>query len=204
MVGDHAIILDERADRYTKLDRISSQALKQCLAGIEVEAAPDPLSYLLELGVIVPAHDHQLTSVVMPPLGVRSIDHAIGQTGSLRPIATAFHLAAARRQLHAQGLAATLAEARQRAARCQDQNDDRAAAIARNFRVSRGWLPFPRACLPDSLALHAMLCRRSVRSTLVIGVRDYPFSAHCWVQSGSLVLTDQAEELHALVQILAL
>lgn len=203
MIGDHAIILNEHSDRYTKLDSGLSHALQQCLAATPVKTAADRIARLEKMGLIVPAAEAADPGAA-PPAATHSIDQSLGPTGPLRPFATALRLAAARRRLRVQGLAQTLADARQRATRCWREDENRAAAIACNFHASRGWLPFARACLPDSLALHAMMCRQSVRTTLIIGVRDYPFSAHCWVQAGALVLTDPLDDIHALVPILAL
>jgi hypothetical protein len=45
-------------------------------------------------------------------------------------------------------------------------------------------LPFDSRCLMSSLVLTAMLARRGIASSLVIGVRPEPeFAAHAWVES---------------------
>ncbi|MBC7673069.1 MAG: lasso peptide biosynthesis B2 protein, partial [Polaromonas sp.] len=50
-------------------------------------------------------------------------------------------------------------------------------------------------CLYDSLTLIHFLAMRGLFPTWVIGVRIHPFSAHSWVQSGSVVLNDLAERV---------
>lgn len=44
-------------------------------------------------------------------------------------------------------------------------------------------------CLPNALAMRSMLFRAGLAADLVIGV-TMPFQAHCWLQSGDMVLND--------------
>ncbi|BAL94043.1 lasso peptide biosynthesis B2 protein [Rubrivivax gelatinosus] len=57
-------------------------------------------------------------------------------------------------------------------------------------------------CLYDSLALLLFLASEGHCPRWVVGVRTRPFAAHSWVQSGSLVLNDQAEHVRAFSPIL--
>jgi hypothetical protein len=45
-----------------------------------------------------------------------------------------------------------------------------------------GVLPRDPRCLRTSLVLTALLARRGIPATLVIGVRPHPFAAHAWVE----------------------
>lgn len=49
-------------------------------------------------------------------------------------------------------------------------------------------------CLPRSIALARLLARYDCRSEVVLGVKLRPFAAHCWVQSGQLILNESVEE----------
>jgi Transglutaminase-like superfamily len=49
------------------------------------------------------------------------------------------------------------------------------------------------SCLFDSIVFAHFLIRHAVPVNLVFGVRVNPFAAHCWVQSGSRVLSDTLE-----------
>ena len=69
-------------------------------------------------------------------------------------------------------------------------NTDRIVDEARRFAEVHLYLPRLARCLPHSLALNAFLQRRECPSQLVFGVRTHPFEAHCWVQSGAVVLND--------------
>jgi hypothetical protein len=52
-------------------------------------------------------------------------------------------------------------------------------------------------CLLDSLAVHDFLSRFGIASSLVVGVRTCPFSAHAWIQVGPCVVNDIAEIVRA-------
>lgn len=74
---------------------------------------------------------------------------------------------------------------------------------ARRFRTMRPFVPGLTRCLPHALLLRAFLERLDQPSTLVIGVRVFPFEAHSWVQAGSVVLTDDFERLAGFTAIVA-
>jgi hypothetical protein len=59
-------------------------------------------------------------------------------------------------------------------------------------------------CLNRSLALLHLCYRRASAPTFVIGVRTNPFVAHCWVQTGNLVLNDRSEHARLFTRIFAL
>lgn len=58
------------------------------------------------------------------------------------------------------------------------------------FRRARLYIPIEPRCLPDSLALIRFLARRQRYGSIIFGVTYEPFSAHCWVQTGNLILND--------------
>lgn len=55
-----------------------------------------------------------------------------------------------------------------------------------------GALPRDPRCLTKSLVLTALLARRGIAATLVIGVRTDPFAAHAWVEQGGRPLLPPA------------
>ncbi|MBB3812652.1 hypothetical protein FHY13_000958 [Xanthomonas arboricola] len=65
------------------------------------------------------------------------------------------------------------------------------------FRRARVWVPVEMRCLLDSVALARFLRRRQLDAQVVFGVALDPFSAHCWVQTGDLVLNDTVGNVHA-------
>lgn len=58
------------------------------------------------------------------------------------------------------------------------------------FRRVRLYVPVGMRCLVDSIAMARFLRRRNLHTHVVFGVAVDPFSAHCWVQTGDLVLND--------------
>lgn len=111
-----------------------------------------------------------------------------------------FDLVRIRRALRTRPIADVVA----RAAGAQGEIDSDAtdaSLVARRFAAARHAVPIARNCLPDSLALIARLARCNIPSTLVFGVKLDPFAAHCWVQSGHLLLTDRLEEVERFTPV---
>ena len=75
--------------------------------------------------------------------------------------------------------------------------------IAAVFARLRPWSPVGGACLKRSYQLLAYLRRLGLDAEWVIGVRAWPFMAHCWLQSGPVALDDDVERLVAYTPILA-
>ena len=67
---------------------------------------------------------------------------------------------------------------------------DYCIVLARRFAEAHLHLPGLARCLPRSLALIDYLDRHGAPAQLIFGVRTHPFEAHCWVQSGNVVLND--------------
>ncbi|KHL54588.1 lasso peptide biosynthesis B2 protein [Xanthomonas cannabis] len=75
--------------------------------------------------------------------------------------------------------------------------EQRLTDAASVFRRARVWVPVEMRCLLDSVALARFLRRRQLDAQVVFGVALDPFSAHCWVQTGDLVLNDTVGNVHA-------
>jgi hypothetical protein len=80
---------------------------------------------------------------------------------------------------------------------------ERARELGAVFQRAAVWLPISRKCLVRSFVLLRFLQRSGVRARWVLGVRTWPFSAHCWVQHGGVVLDDAAERLVVYEPIVA-
>ena len=63
-------------------------------------------------------------------------------------------------------------------------------AAAHDFLEARKLVPVGARCLLDSLAMAKFLKRRYMHVNVIVGVTSDPFSAHCWVQAGNMVLND--------------
>jgi hypothetical protein len=76
--------------------------------------------------------------------------------------------------------------------------------LARAFEAASPWLPWQGACVFRSFMLMRLLSRAGVHDLhWVFGVKTWPFSAHCWVQQGDVVLSDYAENLPRFSPIFA-
>lgn len=69
------------------------------------------------------------------------------------------------------------------------------------FNRVRVYIPIEMCCLIDSLAMVRFLAKRGLHAHLVMGVACDPFSAHAWVQHGSLVLNETVGTAQACVPI---
>ena len=79
----------------------------------------------------------------------------------------------------------------------------RIATLSQDFFRLRPFVYSSRdKCLYDCLVLLEFLAYFDLFPTLVIGVATFPFRAHCWLQYGSLVLTDYVEHTRAYGPIL--
>lgn len=68
-------------------------------------------------------------------------------------------------------------------------------AIASAYRALRMLVGGYDRCLLYSLAMSRSLSRQRIDHDIVFGVRARPFQAHCWVQSGDILLNDRVENV---------
>ncbi|WP_332817680.1 lasso peptide biosynthesis B2 protein [Sphingopyxis sp.] len=195
-----AVALDVAADRYYLLAEADAATLaalsKRALDAIDVTCA----SRLAERGLIGSGPGPAIAPIEMTGLDESALELP-GPRERVGTLEAGRAMFGARLSLRAAGLAPTLERWRRlerRIARRQRSassgsavsDRDRAAAIARGFAEARMFVPAARRCVPDSLALATCLWRRSAPAELYFGVRLAPFAAHCWVQSGNLLLSD--------------
>ncbi|WP_244286734.1 lasso peptide biosynthesis B2 protein [Caulobacter radicis] len=193
------VFLDARADSYLCLvgtaDRIGIRGDGRMTAGDEDAQA------LMAAGLASRAH--RAAAAALPAKPSRDLPWN-GRAMSGREIAAAsaaiVHTALAFRTrtfLQLLGDARTLGAGRERAL-ASEPLLDAAAAFAR----ARPWMPIGGECLKRSYLLLAYLRRLGLDADWVIGVRTWPFRAHCWLQSGEVALDDDAERLAAYTPIL--
>ncbi len=70
------------------------------------------------------------------------------------------------------------------------------------FLRARPWMPIGGACLQRSYLMLIYLRRLGFDADWVIGVRTWPFFAHCWLQVDGVALDDDVERLVAYTPIL--
>lgn len=59
------------------------------------------------------------------------------------------------------------------------------------------WVPYQEACLYRAYFLRRFLARGSLAADWVFGVTTWPFSAHCWLQVGDIVLDDDVDRVRS-------
>lgn len=79
---------------------------------------------------------------------------------------------------------------------------NRTAHLTMDFLHYRPLFPRNYLCLFDSLALIRFLSRFDLYPDWVFGVREAPFTAHCWVQDGAVVLNDHLENVDLYTPIM--
>ncbi|MBT2145690.1 MULTISPECIES: lasso peptide biosynthesis B2 protein [unclassified Rhodanobacter] len=77
----------------------------------------------------------------------------------------------------------------------------RLSEAATAFNLVRPYVPIEMCCLIDSLSMVRFLAKRGLHAHLIMGVASDPFSAHAWVQHGSLVLNETVGTAQAHVPI---
>lgn len=81
-------------------------------------------------------------------------------------------------------------------------SEARLAELLAAARLARPWIPFEGECLQRAFQLRYYLARFGVATDWVFGVRTWPFSAHCWLQVGDLVIGDRLERVRRYTPIL--
>ncbi|WP_431635641.1 lasso peptide biosynthesis B2 protein [Dyella sp. KULCS107] len=116
-----------------------------------------------------------------------------------------------RRQLQTQRLKSilqSLVDYRQRKSTSPANTNTEIAAglkeAATNFNRVRPFVPIETSCLLDSLAMVRFLAAQGFSTRLVFAVACDPFSAHAWVQHGSLVLNETvgAAQAHCPIRVI--
>lgn len=80
--------------------------------------------------------------------------------------------------------------------------EDELAALVGTARNARPWVPFEGECLKRSFQLRRFLGSRGATLDWVFGVRTWPFAAHCWLQSGDLVVGDRLDRVGRFTPIM--
>lgn len=191
-IGLRFVFLDLAASRYFLLE---DQAAERFASFVDGVAEAHTLDWLCERRIIEAGAPLLSVNVPIPPR--RSVvDRPLGRPAAwMVAEALAAQLAMRRRVRHIP-LADLL---RPVAATKTDPNASRPVVAA--CRVAARYRSATDQCLPNALAMRRMLARRDIAAELVIGVM-LPFAAHCWLQSGDVVLSDPfgtVQNFHPLV-----
>lgn len=197
-IDGRLIFLDIRHDRYFRLADCLESALETFLAG---GVAPEgQVRKLLDQGILVERQG--ASSNASPPCAstpTRSAteeDSGIRRSSFIAMLDTLAIVCSTQLQLKVRGLKNVLVgleplrSARASRSSTSCNSEARVLNLAAAFRHARMYVPVDTCCLLDSIAMARFLAKRGVRTDLVFGVTADPFSAHCWVQYGTIVLND--------------
>lgn len=201
------VFLDVHTDRYFALSGNADQAFRAWIAGeVTVEEPDEYLNCLMRINLLV-LETGQSRTRIEPSLQCATRDFQPRAVGSACIIgARAFLLRyGARRNIRSQSLRTILWGVRERKAALTSFAQDAVAEISLVCKAfgSTGWaFQSKDQCLPESIAFHRLCLDRGVPASLFIGVSVNPFTAHCWVQHGDVVINDRVERIRQFTPIL--
>ncbi|HEV7312610.1 lasso peptide biosynthesis B2 protein [Sphingopyxis sp.] len=186
-IGSRAIFLDRAASRYFLLEDVGAEHMEAFVAG---EASEGAISWLEDRGLIETGAASP--APFMAPSPIASLHDA--RLGTPRPWLLAEAMLAemrSQRLLTRRSLGSLLDPSRHVGL---EADLDRCRPIAAAIERASRYRDATDQCLARGLAMRAMLARRGQRADLVIGVM-LPFAAHCWIQSGTTVLSDPLDRV---------
>lgn len=198
-IGDDYVFLDVPRDRYFMLSGPPAQRFRSFLSGT---AAPSDLEWLVQRELLVAGGMTPRNATVPVP------GSSLAEIGPVRRSLPLTAEAVLRQRFMQRSLKRTSLQTilgRTDTAQLNSTEGDPETyrSVAQAFRQSRRYVTAVDMCLPRGLAMVQMLGRKRCRATLVFGV-TLPFAAHCWVQWGSHVLTDDLDVVRPFTPIYVL
>lgn len=207
LVGDRAVFLDLRRDRYLALDPQVDAHFRQLRAANEPLLPDGPEGdLLLATGLFRTA---SLRGRLSPTQASAPRQSLLDETphpraGWIAPVRAWAALKRARALLATTPIHTVVDAIRERRFADPPVGDATfAEEQARLFHAARALVPVERSCLADALALLDWLGDEAGHAVLVFGVRMEPFGAHCWLQTERLLLTDAHDTIGNFVPVMA-
>lgn len=202
------VFLDLGRERYFVLSAESNHAFGRLTSENELSPEHERILFgLAQQGLLVECvKGSNPTHCLAPRTPTRSLVETSVRAGLTNVLWAVTRLAGAKYAMRRKPLQTVLDRLARRKAQqglCEPLEDE-LVEIAAAFR--RGALvttPLDQ-CLPRSIAAAHMLLDSHCRSELVIGVRLRPFAAHCWLQSGQVLINETVEEARNFTPILVI
>jgi hypothetical protein len=222
---DYGVVLDLRRDRYLAFGRFEMAVLSEFVRGWPREQANEAsvgergphsaeqiISGLLSQDILVtdPQMGKAAQTVTCPEPGSSLITPGLpGRPRLTASVVCRFlwTIVCARVRLRRQSIESVVASVAKRRARAQILGRDigEARELVLAFMSLRPVLfAGPDACVLNAVALLDFLAWHGWYPSWVWGVKSAPFSAHCWVQEGQVVLNDLAERVRGYTPILVI
>jgi hypothetical protein len=203
--GDYCIFLDLQNDGYLCVARRDMEVLQghpRCSTGATFA------DELVRNGLLTTSNPGKPIAPTRATRPARALTAEARSRGTLQAVRGLLRFlqssTLAHRELATWPLQRTVEFARQRKARlCQSTPDY--SLLAMLVGEYNRWRPFfPRGylCLFDSLALFELLIRHNVCVEWVYGVQAEPFEAHCWLQTGDLLINETLERVAPFTPIM--
>jgi hypothetical protein len=205
-VDGRLVFLDIVADRYFCLGRAVENSLRLVIARKKLTPTDeDRLAGLVRHGVLSETNGGGIAPCppVAPPVS-SMLDGASLPAG---PIAAAtLATLASMARLKCLPLRASLKRARAPITDKEDtdQRNERLARIAQAFDHAGRLVSAHDRCLARSVAVARTAWKAGIDVELVLGVALGPFTAHCWVQRGSIVVNDRIDTVLTYTPILVI
>lgn len=195
-IADQIVFLDLRRDRYFRLGPAAERAFRRLQAGAP-ESDAEGLDRLLATNLVIATDEPCPIRAVAAATPLHSLVELQGSQSRSRSSMLPeilLRLILIRLQLRRGRLSTVLAKLSMRNW-VDDEDRARSDALIATYLATRRMLPMAPNCLRDSVALGRFLARRGLPFKLVFGVKVSPFAAHCWLQSGMIVLNDSLDSV---------
>lgn len=195
-VRDDIVVLDVAADRYSCL--VGGGAMLSLPAPGVVAAEEELLPEIRSAGFITDAIGAPPRSTPIPP----QRDLWLGDApGALACMDTAIRTLAATVAFQKQSLSQLVRPAARRVSQNPAVDVGRVARRTAAYRATLPWLPYEGVCLQRAWQLRQVLAMDGLHTDWVFGVKTWPFFAHCWLQTGDLVIADRIERVRSFTPI---
>jgi hypothetical protein len=218
------IFLDVRNDRYFSIPSLEAESLAQVIDSKRTSRPSDPearasgygthtgelVQELARRGVLCTdiRQARALEATVVAPAafticGDEESRHQAAATALAAVLAYATLASLQLRWLPLHRILQTVAERARRDPEHARQFDHAAAArLVATYNKARPLFPRKYLCIYDCLAMLGLFHAHRLYPTWVFGVTEDPFSAHCWLQHGSIVLNDNLDRVNTYTPIM--
>lgn len=200
IVGEDLVTLDLNGDAYGCLAEIGAHLTRSDGGGLAVDTGP-LADQLVASGLLSFAPPELPASSLPAPPRRTSRDAQVDRGGWREAMQFVSAVRHARRSFHGRGLRTLVGDDRPVQPLARDSD-----AIVRRAVLFDRWLPWvpgQGVCLYRAYTLRRFLRSGGLDADWVFGVRTWPFSAHCWLQAGDLLLDDDLDRVGLYTPILA-
>ena len=199
IVGEDVVTLDLNGDGYACLPEVGAHLVRYpggCLAADNAPFAEE----LVASGLfsLTPPELPEPSSPAPPRQTSR--DTRVDRGGFQEVTQFVSAVRHAERTFRGRGLNALVADGRPK--RPLGREDDALVRRAVLFDRWLPWVPGQGLCLYRAYTLRRFLRSGGLDADWVFGVRTWPFSAHCWLQAGDLLLDDDLDRVALYTPIL--